>query len=177
MPCDFCASSFSTLCTICIQCTIPLLYISAATHSSFYTPESPSTTTILISSLFNILIVSVHLVHAISPCLCMLSPCRVLFLIIIATLQLLCQLNPCVHHHWVLCWDSLAYLTIETLRLLYYSRSQSLCCSYRIQRSFICQSPMWSVFIPLADSLRLLNSSGNHTEVSSSHLEETISGF
>ena len=34
------------------------------------------------------------------------SSCRVLCLIIIATLQLLWLLNPCVHHHWVLCWDS-----------------------------------------------------------------------
>jgi hypothetical protein len=99
IPCSFCASSFYAMCTMSIQSTIPILCISAATHSSFYTPESHSMTTTLISSLFCMLIVSVHLVHAISPCFCMLSPCRVLCLIIIATLQLLLQLNPCVHHH------------------------------------------------------------------------------
>jgi hypothetical protein len=75
-PCTFCASAFYALCAISIQCTIPLLCISAAAHSSFSTPEILSTTPI--SSLFNILIVSVHLVHALSPCFCMLSPCRVL---------------------------------------------------------------------------------------------------
>jgi hypothetical protein len=88
-PCAFCATAFYALCPLCIQCTIPLLCIPAAAHSSFYTPESLLTTATCISSLFNILIVSVHLVHAISPCFCMLSPCRVLCLIIIATLQLL----------------------------------------------------------------------------------------
>jgi hypothetical protein len=118
MPCDFCASAFSSLCTICLQCTIPLLCISVATHSSFYTPQSLSTTT-PISSLFNILIVSVHLVHAISPCFCTLSPCQVLCLIIIATLQLLWKLNPCVHHHWVLCQDSFASPAVENICLLW----------------------------------------------------------
>jgi hypothetical protein len=54
-----------------IQCTIPLLCISVVAHSSFYTPESLSTTT-LISSLFCILIVSVHLVHPCAQCFCML---------------------------------------------------------------------------------------------------------
>jgi hypothetical protein len=127
---------------ISIQCTIPLFCISAIAHSSFYTPKSPLTTTTPISSLFSILIVFVHLVHAISPCFCMLSPCRVLCLIIIATLHLLLQLNPCVHHHWVLCQDSFASLVVETLRLLCYSRDQPLCCSYRLQRSSIYQSPL-----------------------------------
>jgi hypothetical protein len=54
-----------------IQCTIPLLCISAAAHSSFYTPESLSTTT-TISSFFYLLIVSVHLVHPYAQCFCML---------------------------------------------------------------------------------------------------------
>jgi hypothetical protein len=74
-----------------------------------------------------------------SQCFCMLSPCRVLCLIIIATLQLLWWLNPCVHHHWVLCRDSLASPAVETLRLLCHSRAHSLCCSSRLQQSYICQ--------------------------------------
>jgi len=176
MPCAFYASSFYSLCVMSIQCTIPLLCIPAATHSSFYVPESLSTTA-TISSLFCIHTVSMHLVHALSPCFCMLSPCRVLCLIIIATLQLLWKLNPCIHHYWVLCRDSFASPTVETLHLLCYSQAQPLCCSYRFQRSSICQSPLWPVFIPLADSLRLFSSSGNYIEVSSSSLVETISGF
>jgi hypothetical protein len=39
--------------------------------------------------------------------------CRVLCLIIIATLQLLWRLNPCVHHHWVLC---LRFLSLSSSR-------------------------------------------------------------
>jgi hypothetical protein len=42
-PCTFSASAFYALCTISIQCTIPLLCISAAAHSSFSTPEIIST--------------------------------------------------------------------------------------------------------------------------------------
>jgi hypothetical protein len=34
---------------------------------------------------------------------CISSSCRVLYLIIIATLQLLWRFNPRVQHHWVLC--------------------------------------------------------------------------
>jgi hypothetical protein len=110
-------------------------------HSaSFYTPESFSTTPI--SSLFCILIVSVHLVHAISPCFCIFSPSPVLCLIIMPTLQLLWQFNACVHHHWVLFRDSFTSPAVETLCLLCYSRAQPLCCSYRLQRSSICQSPL-----------------------------------
>jgi formate-dependent nitrite reductase membrane component NrfD len=62
MHCTFCASSFYALCAMSIQCTIPLLYISVVAHSSFYTPESLSIIA-PISSLFCLLIVSVHLVH------------------------------------------------------------------------------------------------------------------
>jgi hypothetical protein len=76
-PYSFCVSTFYAKCAISIQCTIPLLCILAAADSSFSMPEILSTTA-PISSLFNILIVYVHLVHALSPCFCMLSPCRVL---------------------------------------------------------------------------------------------------
>jgi hypothetical protein len=108
---------------LCVPCPFyaPFLFCAfQLLHSaSFYTPESLSTTA-LISSLFYILIVSVHLVHPLyAQCFCMLSPCRVLCLIIISTLQLLWRLNPCVHHHWVLCRDSLASPAVETLRLLW----------------------------------------------------------
>jgi hypothetical protein len=41
----------------------------------------------------------------------------------------------------------------------------------------ICQLPLRTVFIPLVDSLRLFSFSGNHSEVSSSPLAETISRF
>jgi hypothetical protein len=34
---------------------------------------------------------------------CMFSSCRFLFLIVMEIPQLLWQLYPCVHHHWVLC--------------------------------------------------------------------------
>jgi hypothetical protein len=84
-PCAFYASSFYALCAFSIPCTIPLLFISAAAHSSFYTPQSISTTTPL-SSLFCMLIIYVHLVHAFSPCFCILSPFQVLSLIIPSTL-------------------------------------------------------------------------------------------
>jgi hypothetical protein len=106
-----------------IQCTIPLLAFQLLHSTSFYTPESCSTAT-PISSLFCIHIVFVHLVHAISPCFCMLSPYRVLYLIIMPTLQLLWKLNACAHHHWVLFRDSFTSPIVETLRLLCYSRSQ-----------------------------------------------------
>jgi hypothetical protein len=95
-------------------CTFQLLH-----SASFYTPESCSTAT-PISSLFCIHIVSVHLVHAIPPCFYMLFPSQVLCLIIMPTLQLLWQLNTCVHHHWVLFQDSFASPAVETLRLLCY---------------------------------------------------------
>jgi hypothetical protein len=38
-PCTFCASTFYAMCSIYIQCTISLLYISVVAHSSFFTLE------------------------------------------------------------------------------------------------------------------------------------------
>jgi hypothetical protein len=77
--------------------------------ASLHTPELSYTTTTLISSLFNILIVFVFFVHTIftMPLHAHFVPnsstSRVLYLIIIVTLQLLQQFFPRVQHHWVLC--------------------------------------------------------------------------
>jgi hypothetical protein len=101
----------SVLCFYCTLCSVP--HVPSMHHSSSVPFScctlSPSThlnhsQPPTISSLFCILIVFVHLVHPYPRCFCMLyTPCRVLCLIIIATLQLLWWLNPCIHHHWVLC--------------------------------------------------------------------------
>jgi hypothetical protein len=139
-------------------------------HTPPSTLLNPSQQQQPLSSLFYILIVSVQLVHA-------FSPCRVLCLIIIATLQLLWQLDPCVHHHWVLSRDSLAYLTVETLCLLYQSRANPLCCSYRLQHSSICQPPLRIIFIRLEDASSLFIFSGDHTEACLIPLEKSISRF
>jgi hypothetical protein len=165
---------------LCAPCPFyaPLLFCSfQLLHSASFYPHKSLSIVAPISSLFYILIVYVHLVHALCAILlnalhlaiflhieiftttphchrfttsrintlslfCMLSSCRVLFQIIIASLQLLWPLNPCVHHHWVLCRDSLACLEVETLHLLYHSRDHPLCCIYRLQHSSICQSPL-----------------------------------
>jgi hypothetical protein len=47
----------------------------------------------------------------------------------------------------VLCRDSFFSLSVETLRLLCYSRAHPLCFSYRLQRSSICQSLLRIVFL------------------------------
>jgi hypothetical protein len=116
MTCIVCSSAFYALCTMSIHCTVPLLFNSAAALSSFFTHESPSTTTTTatptatttISSLYRVLIASVHLVHAMhaiplhthtAP---ISSTSRVLCLII-TTLQLLWWFPPRVQHHWVFC--------------------------------------------------------------------------
>jgi hypothetical protein len=62
-PCAFYAFSFYALYAIFIQCTIPLLCISAAELSSFYTPESLSTAA---PHLFSIL----HTYILCAPCAC-----------------------------------------------------------------------------------------------------------
>jgi hypothetical protein len=127
MPCAFCASAFYALCAMSIQCSIPLLCISAAAHSSFYTPESLSTTT---THLFSVL----HTYSLCAPCACYPAmllhalSCRVLYLFIIATLQLLWQLDPSVNclyeqssFHWQIPRDSSAPLAItqKSLRVLW----------------------------------------------------------
>ena len=104
MTCAICSSVFYALCAISIHCTVPLLCYSAATLSSFFTHESPSSTTTIensnsnshpISSLYRVFIAFVHLVHAIfsiplhAHTVPISSTSQVLCLIIIATLQLL----------------------------------------------------------------------------------------
>jgi hypothetical protein len=118
ITCAVWSSAFYALCAISILCTVPLLCYSAAALSSFFTPESPLPTTLTttsnsnnnpISSLYRVFIASVHLVHsmlsmplhAYSPSLS--STSRVLYLIIIVTLQLLWWFTPRVQYHWVLC--------------------------------------------------------------------------
>jgi hypothetical protein len=59
-------------------------------------------------------------------------------------------------------WDSSSSVTVE----LNYSIAVTSC-----------QSPPWTVFVLLADPLKLFTFSINHVEVSSSPLAETISGF
>jgi hypothetical protein len=111
MTCTVYSSAFYALCTMSIHCTVPLLFNSAASLSSFFTPESPSITTTTnsnhntFSSLYRAYIASVPLVHEIFSILLHVhtapisSTYQVLCVIIIATLQLLFQFNPCVYHH------------------------------------------------------------------------------
>ena len=120
---------------------------------AFLVEATNSPNVFIVYSLFHILIVSVLLVHAIfaMPLHAHTTPIsstsQVLFLIIIATLQLLWQFNPRVYHHLVLCRDSFFSLAVETLHILCYSRAHPFCFSYRLQRSSICQSPLRIVFI------------------------------
>jgi hypothetical protein len=108
MTCAVCSSAFYALCTISIQCNIPLLCdFYSCTLPPCFTHESPSTTTTTnsnrnsnrFSSLYRVYIASVHLVHAIfaiplhahtGP---ISSTSQVLCVIIIATLRLLWQFN------------------------------------------------------------------------------------
>jgi hypothetical protein len=101
ITCAVCSSTFYVLCSMSIHSTVPLLCYSAAALSSFFTHESPSPTTTtnnncnLISSMYHVYMASVHLVHEIfgipmhahtAP---ISSTSRVLWVIIIVTLQLL----------------------------------------------------------------------------------------
>jgi hypothetical protein len=119
-PCAFYSFSFYALCAMSLQCTIPLLCISTTAlclllHTSITLNRNHP-------DLFFVL----HSYSLCAPCACNMhqpptcSPpptvlhievffalsfstlCRVLYLIIIATLQLLWRFHPCVHHHWVL---------------------------------------------------------------------------
>jgi len=79
-----------------------VFFASQLLHSTFFFAHaSHPTTTTPISSFFYLLIVSVLLLHPLrnaSAC----SSCRVLYLFIIATFQLLWLFIPFVQHHWVL---------------------------------------------------------------------------
>jgi hypothetical protein len=111
------SSAFYALCAISILYTIPLLCYSTAALSSFFTPELPLPTTITttsnnnnntISSLYCAFIGSVHLVHAMfsmplhAYSASLSSTSRVLYLIIIVTLQLLWWFTLRVQHHCML---------------------------------------------------------------------------
>jgi len=64
-PCTFCSYTFYTLCTISLWCNLPLACISAPVLCLLAHTWICPTTTNPISSLFNILIVPILLVHAI----------------------------------------------------------------------------------------------------------------
>jgi hypothetical protein len=154
MTCVVCSSSFYSLCTMSIHCIVSLLFNSAAALSSFFTHESPSTTTTIatpittrISSLYHVLIASVHLVHAMHTIplhnhTAPTSSTYRLLCLIIATLHLLWWFPPCIKHHSVLSQDSFFSLAVETLHLLCYNRAHPLCFSYRLQPSSNFQSPL-----------------------------------
>jgi hypothetical protein len=64
IPCTFCSSIFCALCAIPFQCTFCLLCISAAAlHLLLHTCITHNNNN-LITSLYRVLIASVHLVHA-----------------------------------------------------------------------------------------------------------------
>jgi hypothetical protein len=135
-----CSSASYPLCTMSLLCTIPLLCILVVAlclllHTSI-TLNSNNPHLLFVLYSYSLCAPCAFSMHNASAC----SSQRVLFLIIITTLQLLWQFNPFVHHHWVLCQDSLAFPAVETLRLLCHSRAHSLCCSYNLQCSYICQS-------------------------------------
>jgi hypothetical protein len=115
ITCAAYSSAFYALCAMSIHCTVPLLCSSAAALSSFFTHESPSPTTFTttsnsntdtISSLYRVFIASVHLVHAMfatplhADSASLSSTSRVLYLIIIVTLQLLWWFAPRVQRHF-----------------------------------------------------------------------------
>jgi hypothetical protein len=114
ITCIVCSSAFYAICTMSIHYTVPLLCNSTDALSSFFTHESPSPTTTTensnhnnnhFSSLYHVCIAYVHLVHAIftiplhAHTVPISSTSQVLCVIIIVTLQLLWQFNPCVYHH------------------------------------------------------------------------------
>jgi hypothetical protein len=113
MTCVVYSSSFYALCAMSIHCTVPLLCISTSAlcllaHTSILLHNDHNNSNInnnRFSSLYRVYIASVHLVHAIfaipphahtAP---ISSTSQLLYVIIIVTLQLLWQFNPCVYHH------------------------------------------------------------------------------
>jgi hypothetical protein len=139
-----------------LLCTIPLLCILvAALCLLLHTRITLNITQSLLCSAFLSSLCIFCILY--SQCFCMLSPCQMIFLIIITTLHLLQQLIPCVHHHQVLCQDCLASPAVKTLRLLCHSRAHSLCCSSRIQRSYICTSPFFLNMICIMGHISLID--------------------
>ena len=94
-------------------CSIQLLHSPSSSHMNhLHQLQSQQTPTVIakkISSLYCVFIASVHLVHAMfamplhADSASLSSTSRVLYLIIIVTLQLLWWFAPRVQHHWVLC--------------------------------------------------------------------------
>jgi hypothetical protein len=201
-----CRCSVTLLCPVCISvfCTpltlsvlLPfMLYVPYPFNAPFldcaflllrsaslHTPELSYTTTTPISSLFNILIVSVVFVHAIftmplhAHSMPNSSTTRVLCLIIIVTLQLLWPFS----HSFSITGCYTRFLSLSgSLRLFIFSVTVELILlCFQLQASMLIQLSIAStnIFIPLEDSQRLFTSSVNHPEVSSSPLAETISGF
>jgi hypothetical protein len=107
MTCAVCSSAFYTLCTTSLQCNLPLLCISTpvlcllahtsillhSNHNNSISNNNP------ISSLYHVLIASVHLVHAMcaiplhAHIALISSTSRVFCLIIMVTLPLLWQFS------------------------------------------------------------------------------------
>jgi hypothetical protein len=99
--CTFCSSIFCTMCTIPIQCTVCLLYVSVVVlHLLLYTCITHNSNH-LQSLLCSTFLYSLCILCMLSiPWFC-IPACRVLCLFIMETLQLLCLFMPSIHHHWV----------------------------------------------------------------------------
>ena len=169
-----------------IHSTVPLLCNLAAALSSFFTnnnhnklQQQPQPLLFFIQYIY---IASVHIVHAISaiPLHAHTAPIsstsRVLCLIIMVTLQLLWQFS----HAFSItgCYVEIPQ-PLWQLRLFVFSVKVELTFFVLVTGSIpsSCQSPPRVVFIPLADSMWLFCSSGNHTKVSSHPLVEPINGY
>jgi hypothetical protein len=148
LTCVVCFSPFKALCAIPIHCTDPLLFNSVDALSFFLTHESPSPATITansnsnnspISSLYRVLIASVHLVHEMctfplhAHTVSISSTSRVLCLIIMVTLQLLWRFT----HAFSItgCYAEIPQ-PLWWLRLFVFSVTVKLILSVSITRSF-----------------------------------------
>ena len=132
---------FMFFCLSCLVHHVPSMHHSSSVHFSCCT--LPHSTHLnhsqqpTISSLFYIFILSVHLLHP-------------LFTILLHALLMSSALpdhhcnssaslavHSCIHHHWVVCWDSLACLVVKTLHLLWRSPWSLFESSSRNHQSFL----------------------------------------
>jgi hypothetical protein len=130
----------------------------------------------LFSSLYLVLIAYVHLVHTLYA---MVLHALHVECFACSSLQLF-SFSGCSFHfsNIIGCYNQIPSPHYQLIFFIFCcNRAQLLCCSFRVQRSSSCQSPPWTVFVQLADPLRLFTFSVNHTGVSSSPLVETINGF
>jgi hypothetical protein len=175
--------TFLFFCILCFLHHSPfnapfVFYAFPLLHStSFFTHASLTTATTTISSLFHILILPVHLVHAPNP-----MALHVDLYVECSTCSLwkLFSFSICSCHLSIItgCHNQIPSPHHQLRFFIFcYSRAQLFYCSYRLQCSSSCQSPPRTVFVLLPDPLRLLTFSFNHMEVSLSPLAETISGF